>query len=84
MAEPITLTFAGFTRTRNFPNGSGARALAAARLRLGMPSPTYTATQVFNAVADELFRCIEQNTVNSDREQARITADAGVAPMPMT
>lgn len=86
MAETITLTYSAgsLSRSRTFPDGSGNRVIAAARIRLNMPSPTYTTAQVFNAVADEMFDTIRQLTLNIERERARITADAGVADMPLT
>lgn len=89
MAETITLTYSAGTmsRARTFPDGSGARAIAAARIRLNMPaagSPGFTAAQVFAAIADEFFENLRQQTLNIEREQARTTADAGVADMPLT
>lgn len=85
MAETITLTYSAgsFTRSRSFPNGSGTRAIAAAKARLGM-DPASTNAQVFNALADELFESIRQNTVNYERQQAEVTAAAGVADMPLS
>lgn len=86
MAETITLTYSAgnLSRARQYPDGSGARAIAAARIRLNMPAPTFTVAQVFAAIADEFFQNLRQQTVNTEREQARITADAGVPDMPIT
>lgn len=85
MAETITLSYSagGFTRSRTFPNGSGVRALAAAKARLNM-DPASTNADVFNAIADELFNMLRQNTVNYERQQAETTAVAGVADMQLT
>lgn len=84
MAETITLTYSAgsLSRSRTFPDGSGARAVAAAKIRLNMP--TATNAQIFNAIADELFNNLRQQTLNTEREQARASADAGVPDMPLT
>jgi hypothetical protein len=85
MAETITLTYSAgsFSRSRTFPNGSGVRAIAAAKARLNM-APASTNAAVFNAMADELFESIRQNTVNYERQQAAETAAVGVADMPLS
>lgn len=85
MAETITLSYSAssFSRSGTFPNGSGSRAIAAARARLGM-DPASTNQQVFNAFADELFKNIAQNTVNYEKQVAADAAAAGVADMPLT
>lgn len=88
MAETITLTYSAgsMSRSRTFPDGSGARAIAAARIRFDMPSgsPGFTNAQVFAAIADEFFQNLRQQTLNTEREQARINADASIADMPIT
>lgn len=85
MAETITLTYSAgnLSRSRQFPDGSGIRVVAAAKARLAL-APTATNVQVFNAIADEFFNVLKETTLNWEREQARITADAGVADLPMT
>jgi hypothetical protein len=85
MAETITLTYSAgnLSRARTFPNGSGARVVAAAKARLDL-DPSSTNAQVFNAVADEFFNVLRATTLNYEREQARIAADAGVPDMPLT
>lgn len=84
MAETITLTYSAgsFTRSRTFPDGSGARAIAAAKVRLNMPAGTNA--QVFNAIADEMFATLRQQTLNVEQQAASTTAVAGVADMPLT
>lgn len=85
MAETITLTYSAGTlsRSRIFPNGSGVRVVAAAKARLNL-APTATNAEVFNAIADEFFNVLRQTTLNYEREQARVTSDAGVPDMPLT
>ena len=85
MAETITLTYSAgsLTRSRTFPDGSGVRVVAAAKARLGL-APATTNAAVFNAIADEFFNVLRQTTLNYEREQARITADAGITDIPMT
>jgi hypothetical protein len=85
MAETITLTYSAgnLSRSRTYPNGSGVRVVAAAKARLDL-DPAATNAAVFNAIADEFFEVLRQTTLNYEREQARITADAGVPDMPIT
>lgn len=85
MSETITLAYSAgsLTRSRTFPNGSGVRVVAAAKARLNL-NPAATNAEVFNAVADEFFRVLQETTLNYEREQARIASDASIAPMPMT
>lgn len=84
MAETITLTYSAgnLSRSRTFPDGSGARAIAAAKTRLNMQASTNA--QVFNAIADEFFQQLRQQTLNIEREAARTAADAGVPDMPLS
>lgn len=85
MAETITLSYSAgnLTRSRTFPNGSGLRVVAAAKGRLNL-NPAATNAEVFNALADEFFAVLRQTTLNYEREQARISADASIADMPLT
>jgi hypothetical protein len=84
MAETITLTYSAgsLSKSRSLPDGSGARIVAAAKTRLNMPGATNA--QVFAAIADEFFQNLKQQTLNTEREQARLTADAGVSDIPLT
>lgn len=85
MAETITLTYSAgsMSRSGSFPNGSGARFVAANKARLGLPANA-TNAEVFNAFADEMFRNIAQNAVNYERQQAATVAAAGVSDIPLT
>lgn len=82
--ETITVTYSagGFTASAQYPNGTGARIIAAAKVRLDMPAGTNA--QIFQALANEFFNNVPQNTVNTEREIARATADASIAPIPVT
>lgn len=82
--ETITVTYSAgsFTASAQYPNGTGSRIIAAAKTRLNMPAATNA--EVFQALANEFFNNVAQNTVNTERETARATADASIAPIPVT
>lgn len=82
--ETITVTYSAgsFTASARYPDGTGARVVAAAKVRLNMP--TATNAQVFQALANEFFNNVPQNTMNTEREIARATADANIPPIPVT
>lgn len=82
--ETITVTYSAgsFTGSAQYPNGTGARIVAAAKVRLNMPAATNA--QVFQALCDEFFNWTPQNTVNTEREIARAASDASIAPIPVT
>lgn len=87
MAETITLSYVNaqgtLTRSKSVPDGSGTRIVSSQKARLKLAANA-TNAQVFSALADEMFDSLKQNTLNYEREQARATADAGVADMPLT
>lgn len=85
--ETITLSYTigqnTFSRSREVPDGSGARIVLEARTRLNL-DPASTTAQVITALADFEFGVIVQRPVNRERQAASDAAAAGVADIPLT
>jgi hypothetical protein len=89
MSEMITLSYTTstnvtLTASKTLADGTGTgRIVPAVRDRLSL-DPNSTPTQVFAALAAELFDMLRQNVVNYERQQAARTAAAGVADITLT
>lgn len=66
-----------------FSDANADRIIAAQRGRRGMPVDA-TAAQVWDRVIEDTFDRLKTETIDYERQQARATADSGVADIPMS
>lgn len=72
------------TRSKTLTGADASRIIAAARAKLAMPSPTYSAEQVVDAIGDQMLAQVAQIADNFDREAAAKAAADAVVPVALS
>ena len=72
------------TRSKTLTAADASRIVAAARIKFNMPSGTFTADQVVDAVGDYILTQVAQIADNYDREVAAKTASDAIVPVALT
>lgn len=83
MAETISLSINGVTRSATVPDGTSLRIANAYRTLLGL-DPASTSGQVMTALTSGIFQGIKANVLDQERAAARVTADASIADILIT